>query len=282
VEAGVSVCLLDGGTSPAKRGVMAGQFKRGKYAVLIGGQKSMGEGHSFECAAHLIMPSLDWALDTNSQCEDRVHRLNSTKPVTIYAMATENTIDTRLANLYAEKGDSASLALFAELSDSNKGEINLGQLLADAIKNFDPHADTIDEADIESEWEGSLKGRLRAAEARFRQWHPPIVPDAQGQRVTPAEVRQATAAAGLHPTVQIVKGIRDATFGVLLGGITSPAAIAAGRAEFEAFCAAGNYTDWRIAWRAFDAQPRKANVAAPKPLPLRDARQRANATLDQL
>ena len=267
IEAGVSACLLDGGTSPAKRGVMAGQFKRGRYAVLIGGQKSMGEGHSFECASHLIMPSMDWALDTNSQCEDRVHRLNSAKPVSIYAMVTEGTIDQRLTDLYAEKGDSASLALSAELSAVNEGEINLGQLLADAIANFDATADTIDELDIEKEWETGLKAKLRAAEARYRQWHPPITADSTGYRTTRAEVRTATAAAGVSPVVTLVKGIRDATFGALLG-TTDAALIAEGRAEFEAFCAAGRFADWRMAWREFDAQRDKARRrAAPKAAP---------------
>ena len=261
LEAGVSACLLDGGTTPAQRGIIAGHFKRGQYAVLIGGQKSMGEGHSFECASHLIMPSLDWALDTNSQSEDRVHRLNSVKPVSIYVMVTEGTIDTRLTDLYAEKGDSASLALSAELSAVNEGEINLGQLLADAIANFDATADTIDELDIEKEWDGGLKAKLKAAEGRFRQWHPPITPDSTGYRPTPAVVRAACVEAGLSPVLTLVKGIRNATFGALLG-TADPADIAAGRADFEAFLTVGSYADWRHAWRDFDQQRDKARRRA--------------------
>ena len=278
IEAGVSACLLDGGTSPAKRGVIAGQFKRGQYAVLIGGQKSMGEGHSFECASHLIMPSLDWALDTNSQSEDRVHRLNSAKPVSIYVMVTEGTIDGRLTDLYAEKGDSASLALSAELNAVNEGEINLGQLLADAIANFDATADTIDELDIEKEWDGSLKAKLTAAEGRFRQWHPPIVADSTGYRPTPAVVRAACADAGVAPVLTLVKGIRNATFGALLG-TADPAAIAEGRAEFEAFLTAGSYADWRHAWRDFDQQRDKARRRAAAPVA---ARCRSAAIMESL
>jgi len=268
VEAGVSVCLLDGSMTPAKRGIQAAAFKRAKFAVLIGGQKSMGEGHSFECAAHLIMPSLDWAFDTNSQCEDRVHRLTSRKPVKIYAMVTENTVDTRLQNLYEEKSDSASLALFAELSAANTGEINLGKLLGEAIANFDPHAETIDELDIEREWETSLKSKLRAAEAQFRKLHP-LTTESRTTDTAAASPRGSGILPLIHPAdnskfkiqnsplLKIVRALRDATYTVLRG-VKTPSEITALRQAFEQYCSISPLSDWRAAWRAFEAHQRKA------------------------
>ena len=50
-------------------------------------------------------------------------------------------------------------------------EPDLAKLLEKAVRNFDPHAPTIDEADMEREWEDSLKHRLTAAEAAFRLHH---------------------------------------------------------------------------------------------------------------
>ena len=90
------------------------------------------------------------------------------------------------------------------------------------------------------------------------EWHPPIVTDSDGERVTPAEVRKAVRMVGgaTNGVVAILKGLRDATYSALIESKDGEK-IARVRAEFEAFCAQGEYTDWRAAWRAFDAQPRK-------------------------
>ena len=42
-------------------GMTEEDFKKGKYPVLIAGLKAMGEGHSFENCAHLILPALSYA-----------------------------------------------------------------------------------------------------------------------------------------------------------------------------------------------------------------------------
>ena len=191
-QARVAVCLLDGQMEESKRGRHAKAFKRGEYSVLIGGIKSMGEGHSFSQCNNLILPSLEWAFDSNDQAIDRVHRLDSEKPVNIYVMVGENTIDERLESLFREKGDCASLALDGRLFAEDKKEVNLAELLSEAVKNFDARADTIDEQDIETEWP-ALCTRLSQAEHRFREWHPPILPVIQSQ-TTAQEITEALAA----------------------------------------------------------------------------------------
>ena len=255
VESGVSVCRLDGSVPPAKRGRIAKQFKQGKFAVMVAGIESMGEGHSFENCAHLVLPSLHWAFDVNDQAIDRIHRLTSKKPVAIYTLITTNTIDERLAQVFQEKGDSARLALDGCITNERIEEINLAELLRDAIRNFDPKAETIPETDIEKEWE-SLKLRLHAAQARFSEWHPPIVPDATGETVTARQVRKACRDAGVKPAVTLAERIPDATYAAITG-INHPELLAKLKTEFAAFCAAGDYTDWRMAWRAFDLHRQK-------------------------
>lgn len=252
IEAGVSVCLLDGTKSPKKRGALAKQFKRRRFAVLVGGIQSMGEGHSFECCSNLILPSIEWAFDNNKQAVDRVHRLNSLKPVTIYTMVTSNTIDERLESVFREKGDSSALALDGRLFADKTDEINLGDLLRDAIRNFNPAADTIDEKAIEQEWDDTLKARLRHAERQFREWHPPIVSDGEGEKVTAKEIRAAIAGVGITPVVTLVRAIPAATFGALIGS-TKVDRIEQVRESFTAYCAAHpEVRDWRRAWSAFE------------------------------
>jgi hypothetical protein len=172
-EAGVNACLLDGNMSPKKRGDAALAFKQQRYSVMVAGIKAMGEGHSFACCNNLIRLALEWAFDINDQSADRVHRLDSPRDVNIYDIITANTVEERLASLYHEKGDSANLALDGRLFADKTEEVNLAQLLRDAIRDFDPKAATIDENQIHAEWP-ELAKKLRLAQAAFDQWHPPI------------------------------------------------------------------------------------------------------------
>lgn len=282
-QAGVSACLLDGNISPRKRGIIAGEFKRKKYAVLIGGQKSMGEGHSFECASHLILPSIDWAFDINAQSIDRVHRLNSTKPVTIYLMITAASIDQRLESLFREKGDSAQLALDGRLFADHTEELNLGDLLREAVRNFDPKAPTISEASIEQEWD-SLKAKLRHAEHAYREFHPEITATindhGRPEKVTRSEVATAVKAAApiIAASTPLTNTVRNIPMGMwqILLETKEPTLLQTVRETFLQYCASNpRFTDWRIAWKAFQPQlqtltkpkPEPAQLPAPKPAP---------------
>ena len=170
-EAGVSSVLLDGSVSAKRRGAMAARYKEGEYAVIVAGLKAMGKGHSFECAKHLFLPSKSWALDENEQFIHRVWRLNSREDVTIYTFTTRNTIDELMDADFGAKLDSAQLGLDGQLIEQVVEEVDLAKLLEKAVRNFDPTAPTIDERDMEREWEDSLKHRLAASEAAFRLHH---------------------------------------------------------------------------------------------------------------
>jgi hypothetical protein len=178
-------------------------------------------------------------------------------------MVTTNTIDERLESVFRDKAESSMLALDGRLFSDPTDEINLGELLRDAIRNFDPAADTIDEKLIEEEWDASLRQKLTLAEERFREWHPPIVTDITGYRTTKREVREATTDAGLstlNPLLSTIRNIPSATFAALLG-TTNMAKVQRTRDAFETFCTAhGEHKDWRRAWQAFEKEPR-AKVA---------------------
>ena len=69
---------------------------------------------------------------------------------------------------FGAKLDSAQLGLDGQLIEQEVEEVDLAKLLAKAVRNLDPLAPTIDERDMEREWEESLRDRLTAAEAAFR------------------------------------------------------------------------------------------------------------------
>lgn len=162
-EADTATVLLDGTISQTRRGELAAEFKRKTYSVMVAGLTAMGEGHSFECCANLVLPSLSWAFDENEQFTHRVYRLNSPQPVNIWTMITANTIDVKMAALFAEKGDSSQLALDGKLTEDQVEPPDLSALLHDAVMDFDPRAQTIDERDIERQWP-ALRDRLRMSE----------------------------------------------------------------------------------------------------------------------
>lgn len=173
-EAQVPTLLLDGQTSPANRGLQINQFKNKVYPVLLAGVKAMGEGYSLECCSHLILPSLSWAYDENDQFIDRIWRLNSEKPVTIYPIITECTIDELMSSTYEDKKDSAQLALDARVLTEQVDDIDPEILLADAYDKYQSNPESIPEQTLEDGWP-ALRKSLTVGARLYREFHPPII-----------------------------------------------------------------------------------------------------------
>jgi len=176
-EADVHHVKLDGRVSQKKRGAHAAKFKRGRHAppnselrtpnsedfgipVMLAGVECMAEGHSFHLANNVILIAYSWAYDKFIQAINRVHRMNSEKPVNIYVIVCQGTIDVRLESLIHDKNDSAELVLDGRLIGEKSEEINLAELLKIAHKEFDPESKTIDEAIIQAQWP-ALREKLR-------------------------------------------------------------------------------------------------------------------------
>lgn len=188
LAAGVSSILLDGSKSPKLRAQEASDFKNFKYSVMVAGIKAMGEGHSFEQCQNLILPSLSWAFDENEQFIHRVWRMNSPKPVNIYTITTQHSIDERVAELFHEKGDSAALALDGRLFADDSKDIDLEDLLAETIKAIRNGTEGVDESSLIEAHERTTFKKLTHSESRFREWHPPILP---GYGTDEKDIKQA-------------------------------------------------------------------------------------------
>jgi hypothetical protein len=170
-EAGIHAARLDGSMSPTARGKAVARFKRRELSVLVCGQAAMSEGHSLDCCAHLGLVSLDWACDKNLQAVDRVHRMNSTRPVTIDLYLTHGTIDMKLEYTWDEKADTCNLALDGRLITEHREETTMLDLIADSKATFQEGFDTMDEADIAAAWPATIKA-LRQAQANYATHHP--------------------------------------------------------------------------------------------------------------
>lgn len=189
-ESAVRAVVLDGNIAPAKRGVLAAHFKRKRFPVLIAGLASMAYGHSFENCSHLILPSYSWAMDENTQFIDRIWRLNSPAPVTIYIIHCAATVDERLAESYSDKADTSQLALDGKLFPDTIEDLDPEVLLADIYDRFYSSAATatIPETALEAAWP-ALSKRLKYSQLRYNEFHPPIIKPT----VTAADLAAAAA-----------------------------------------------------------------------------------------
>jgi hypothetical protein len=124
----------------------------------------MSEGHDFYLASNAILLSFSWAWDKFEQAINRVHRMTSPKPVKVWSIVAEGTIDRRLESLLHEKGDSAELVLDGKLLGERTEEVNLAALLATAASEFDESSKTLGESSLLAEWP-DLQERLRSAMA---------------------------------------------------------------------------------------------------------------------
>jgi hypothetical protein len=177
-----------GRVSQKRRGVHAAKFKQGRHAslqpsafslqpsdaipVMLAGVECMAEGHSFHLANNVILVAYSWAYDKFIQALSRVHRMNSAKPVNVYVVICQGTIDRRLESLIQDKGDAAELVLDGRLIGERTEEVNLAELLKIAHKEFDAGSNTIDEALLQAQWLGGpsgigLRDKLRAAMAAW-------------------------------------------------------------------------------------------------------------------
>lgn len=182
--AGVRHVVLDGRTNQRQRGLLAGHFQAGRtpargalpaglhpIPVALCGVESMAEGYNFFRCTNLILYSYSWAADKFTQVLARIHRMSSQKPVHVWIVLCDGTIDRRLENNIAEKTDAAELVLDGKLlGDGGSEEINFHQLLEIAEQEFKQGAgNTVPEAILEAQWP-ALKAQLSAAQ---RAWDQP-------------------------------------------------------------------------------------------------------------
>jgi hypothetical protein len=100
---------------------------------------------------NVILMCYSWAFDKFEQAINRAHRLNSPWPVNVYPIICDGSIDRKLEAMTEEKGDAAELVLDGHLLGEHASEVNLGELLNVARKEFNDIA-TVDETELEKQW----------------------------------------------------------------------------------------------------------------------------------
>jgi hypothetical protein len=167
-EAGVPIARIDSSLPPERHTEQANLFQRGRAAVMLMGIKC-AQAHSFDKCSHLIVASLEYSFGSFEQASGRIHRVTSKKPMHIWCVLHQNTIEEIMFDIVATKGDAAAICLRGQRVPRDFKPVDLGEILA---QNFTALAganlkNLPDEATVEAGWP-----KLHAALAAAVSKHP--------------------------------------------------------------------------------------------------------------
>ena len=98
---------LDGSTPQKQRQERVNAFQRGEGDIFLISLKAGGSGLNLTAADYVIHMDPWWNPAVEEQASDRAHRIGQTRPVTIYRLITQNTIEEKIVALHQQKRDLA-------------------------------------------------------------------------------------------------------------------------------------------------------------------------------
>ena len=106
---------LDGGTARARRNLGIRMFNQdgSDYRVMLISTRAGGLGINLTSASTVVMLDQDWNPQIMLQAEARAHRIGQTKPVTIYKLCTQGTVEEQMMGRIQKK-----LYLSAKVTES--------------------------------------------------------------------------------------------------------------------------------------------------------------------
>lgn len=125
---GIAYYYLDGSTPPHVRQERIDAFQRGNGDVFLISLKAGGTGLNLTAADYVIHLDPWWNPAVEDQASDRAHRIGQQRPVTVYRLVTEDTVEEKILKLHETKRDLADSLL--EGTDSS------GKLSADDLLNL--------------------------------------------------------------------------------------------------------------------------------------------------
>jgi SNF2 family DNA or RNA helicase len=108
---GYTYQYLDGSTPAAEREKSVKNFQSGEGALFLISLKAGGLGLNLTAADYVIHLDPWWNPAVEDQASDRAHRIGQSRPVTIYRLVAENTIEEKIIQLHNTKRDLADSLL---------------------------------------------------------------------------------------------------------------------------------------------------------------------------
>ena len=126
---GISYQYLDGSTPPKKRESAVTAFQRGEGQVFLISLRAGGFGLNLTAADYVIHLDPWWNPAVEDQASDRAHRIGQTRPVTIYKLVGEDTIEERILEMHGEKRELATQLLAGTEASTSLSIDQLRELL---------------------------------------------------------------------------------------------------------------------------------------------------------
>jgi superfamily II DNA or RNA helicase len=108
---GIKLQYLDGSTPAAERDRCVAAFQSGEGALFLISLKAGGSGLNLTAADYVIHLDPWWNPAVEDQASDRAHRIGQDRPVTIYRLIVQDSIEERILALHRDKRDLASALL---------------------------------------------------------------------------------------------------------------------------------------------------------------------------
>ena len=109
--AGIAYQYLDGSTPAKVRAERINAFQAGQGDVFLISLRAGGLGLNLTAADYVIHLDPWWNPAVEDQASDRAHRIGQTRPVTIYRLVAEGTIEEQIVDLHHRKRDLADRLL---------------------------------------------------------------------------------------------------------------------------------------------------------------------------
>ena len=110
-EMGITYQYLDGSTPEKERRKRVDAFQSGASDAFLISIKAGGSGLNLTAADYVIHVDPWWNPAVEDQATDRAHRIGQTRPVTVYRLITQGTIEEKIVRLHHEKRDIADKLL---------------------------------------------------------------------------------------------------------------------------------------------------------------------------
>lgn len=142
----ISYQYLDGSSSAAARQKSVDDFQAGAGDLFLISLKAGGSGLNLTAADYVIHLDPWWNPAVEDQATDRAHRMGQLRPVTVYRLVTESTIEEKILALHERKRE-----LVASILDGTDEAAKLStDELVDLIKGGSTTAATSDDVDAQA------------------------------------------------------------------------------------------------------------------------------------
>jgi SNF2 family DNA or RNA helicase len=102
-EAGISYQYLDGATPAAERNRRVAAFQAGEGDLFLISLKAGGFGLNLTAADYVVIADPWWNPAAEDQAMGRAHRMGQQRPVTVYRLVNQGTLEERIVALHQNK-----------------------------------------------------------------------------------------------------------------------------------------------------------------------------------